>query len=120
MVCFDDCPILSTPYCLLMYTLLFANNCGLFVVAAKQNNCLYRDLTEPVKSVDLAKPAESTSDLTQAVKSVDQAKLAESTCSLAKAVKSASSDVIDAVGGPGRGSRQQGVLLACENNRVEY
>ena len=48
---FDDCTILSTPYCLIMYTLLFANNCGLFVVAAKQNNCLYRDLTEPVKSI---------------------------------------------------------------------
>ena len=103
-----------------MYTLLFANNYGLFVVVVKQNNCLYRDLTEPVKSVDLAKPAESTSDLTKAVKSVDQTKLAESTSNLAKAVKSTSGDVIDAVGGPGRGSRQQRVLLACENNRVEY
>ena len=64
-----------------------------------------------MKSVDLTKPAESTSDLTKAVKSVDQTKLAESTSSLAKAVKSASVDVIDAAGGPGRGSRQQGVLL---------
>ena len=41
-----------------------------------------------MKSVDLTKPAESTSTLTKAVKSVDQTKLAESTSDLTKAVKS--------------------------------
>ena len=45
-------------------------------------------LAQPVKSVDLTKPAESTSTLTKAVKSIDQTKLAESTCDLTKAVKS--------------------------------